>query len=89
MLWGVMSPCPASNHQKICLARAHRPNRAIKYYLDAIWSCLASSSCLWDAWGGQCLWQSVQRVRETLCPHPDSTGEGMLHNQLLNIQRMR
>lgn len=28
-------------------------------------------------------------VRETLCPHPGSTGEGMLQNQLLSIHRMR
>lgn len=89
MLWGVVSPCPASTHRKICLARAHRPSRAIKYYLDAMWSCLASSYCPWDAGEGQCLQQWVQRVCENLCPHPGSTEEGMLHNQLLNIHRMR
>lgn len=87
--WGVVSPSPTSTHQKICLARAHRPKGAIKYYLDATWSCLASSCCLWDAWEGQCLQQSVQRIRETLCPHAGSTGEGMLHSQLLTIHRMR
>lgn len=77
---GVVSPFPASTHQKICLARARRPSGAIKYYLDAMWSCLASSYCLWDAWEGQCLQQSVQRVCGTLCPHPGSTGEGMFNS---------
>lgn len=46
---GLVSPCPLSTHQKICLTRARKPNRAIKYYLDAMRSRLASLSSLQDA----------------------------------------